>query len=481
MPSPHRPARTPPDHGRLDALLTQAHRLRGGIDAVRPDAVDDTDGQPGAAERRWRRALCDLAAHQLDALSTQLGQLREGPPDHRPPHGHGPRTTANTPATGDDPAPAPPAGRVGSAEWNLRTGDVTWSPETYRLLGRQPSQGPLTLDDLPSRPLPVDQPALAAALTDCLVDGRPLDLRFRVPHHDGTVRTLHMLGEPVRDPDGRTAAVWAVLRDVSGVERHRRAVAASRAAWERERHVAQTERRLAVELQEAVLPPWRDTVRLPGTGPGSLDLAAYYLPSSHTALVGGQWYDALPLPDGGALLTTGDLTGHGAAATFGMAMLLGAVRGMAVAGTAPGRLLRHLNDLLDAASQPALGSALCCRYAPEAGTLTWAQAGHPAPLLYRRRSGRVLPAPEGVLLGVTSGAVYGQRTERLRPGDVLLLRTEGLLPMGGQATGEARLLRLAPRLSEARTAWECVRVLVEEFGGHPREDDACVLVARVLG
>ena len=54
-------------------------------------------------------------------------------------------------------------------------------------------------------------------------------------------------------------------------------------------------------------------------------------------LIGGDWYDALQLPDGQTLLSVGDLTGHGVTATSGMAMLLGALRGMAVAGTRPGR------------------------------------------------------------------------------------------------------------------------------------------------
>ena len=55
-------------------------------------------------------------------------------------------------------------------------------------------------------------------------------------------------------------------------------------------------------------------------------------PSSTSALIGGDWYDALELPDGETLLSVGDLTGHGVAVTSGMAMLLGAVRGMAMAG-----------------------------------------------------------------------------------------------------------------------------------------------------
>jgi serine phosphatase RsbU (regulator of sigma subunit) len=190
-------------------------------------------------------------------------------------------------------------------------------------------------------------------------------------------------------------------------------------------------------------------------------------------------------------LSVGDLTGHGVTVTSGMAMLLGALRGMAVAGTQPGQLLSWLNQLLDASVQPALGSAVCCRYRPETRTLSWAQAGHPAPLLFHNGTGRVLPAPDGVLLGATSGAVYGQTEETLEAGDLLLLHTDGLVPRrwGSPRSGEAesgggtaavqRLLDLAPRFDEARSAQDCVRMVVEEFGESEREDDACVLIARV--
>jgi serine phosphatase RsbU (regulator of sigma subunit) len=369
--------------------------------------------------------------------------------------------------------------RVGSAEWNLLTDEASWSGELYQILGRDPAAPPLTLDELPSLVLDEDRPTLTAMVTDCLVDAKPIDGEFRVVRPDRDVRTVHMMGEPVLDTDGSTASMWAVLRDVSELRRSQRTVDETRDSLQRHRHRAQTEHRLAVELQEAVLPPWRGSLRLPHQGPETLDLAAHYLPSSTSALIGGDWYDALELADGETLLSVGDLTGHGVSVTSGMATLLGAVRGMAMAGTQPGRLMALLNQLLDATVQPALGSAVCCRYRPGTRTVVWAQAGHPAPLLFRDGTGRRLAAPAGVLLGATSGAVYEQAEETLRPDDLLLLHTDGLVPGHGRTESVNRLLDLATRFGAARTAQDCVRVIVEEFGETEREDDACVLVARV--
>ncbi|GAA3048687.1 PAS domain-containing protein [Streptomyces roseofulvus] len=497
MPSPlfaDHPAQ-PPEPGAVDALISQTSRLRGEVDAVRRDtAVHDDDPR-----QRWQRALCDLAMRQLDDLSAQFGQLRDGAPavtlpapqapppeDAAPEEGtplfDGSFTSEAGAAYGEAPeSTGSLLARVGSAEWNLLTDEVSWSDELFQIFGRPRERGPMSLDEMPTVVLPDDQPRLQAMVTDCLIDGKPIDGEFRIIRADAKIRTVHMTGEPVLDADGCTASMWAVLRDVSELRRSERAVRESLDRLERTRQIEHTERRVAVELQEAVLPPWRGSLDFAHDGPAPLDVAGHYFPATSTGLIGGDWYDALALPAGDALLTVGDLTGHGVAATSSMAMLLGALRGMAVAGIRPGALMGHLNQLLESSGQPALGSALCCRYDPVARTLTWAQAGHPAPLLFRGGTGRPLRRPEGVLLGATPGVAYEETETRLQPGDVLVLHTDGLT-RGVHVlddTGVDRVLALAPRLAEARDAQECLRSVLEEFGDEAREDDACVMVVRV--
>ncbi|MBC9715038.1 SpoIIE family protein phosphatase [Streptomyces sp. TRM66268-LWL] len=468
-----RPAAQPPERGTVDALIQQTRRLRGEVDAVRRDTLTDEDDPQG----RWQRALCELAVHQLDDLDEHLAQLRDGAPMNADEQELLEGLEAEL-------VPGPEHGsllsRVGSAEWNLLTDEVVWSGELYQIFGRSPEQPPLTLDELPTFVFAEDKDLLTQMVTDCLIDGRPIDGEFRIVRDDGSVRTLHMMGEPVLDADGSTASMWAVLRDVSELRRSQLALRETRDSLQRQRQIAQTEHRLAVELQEAVLPPWRGPLRFPHSSPDALALAAHYLPSASSALIGGDWYDALELPDGDTLLSVGDLTGHGVTVTSGMAMLLGALRGMAVAGAEPGKLMGWLNQLLDASVQPALGSAVCCRYNPHSRVLTWSQAGHPAPLLFRDGTGRALDAPDGVLLGATTGAVYEQASEQLLPGDLLILHTDGLAPHRDGEASRNRLLSLAPRFATARTAQDCVRAVMEEFGERrEREDDACVLVGLV--
>ncbi|GLF96946.1 PP2C family protein-serine/threonine phosphatase [Streptomyces yaizuensis] len=533
-------ASQPPERGTVDALITRTRRLRGDVDAVRRDTTGDEDDPHG----RWQRALCDLAVHQLDDLGAHLGQLREGltgPADGTGDHPGpadgplapaGPHPSADpsadpfggtepfdpfapcapsasfasfAPCTPFDHPDPPGAGtsldelagheadraqrtgsllsRIGSAEWNLLTDEVSWSDELYRILGRSPESGPMTLDELPSVVFAEDQPLLTVLVTGCLVDGRPIDGEFRMVRSDGRVRTVHMTGEPVLDADGSTASMWAVFRDVSELRRSERAVRESRDTLQRRQYAERTERRLAKELQEAVLPVGQGSLPRGADGDSGIDIAAHYFPSGSSALIGGNWYDAFPLPGGHSLLGVGDLTGHGVTATSATATLLGAMRGMSLAGVAPGELLGHLNQLLDTAVQPALGSAVCCRFDPATRTLSWAQAGHPAPLLFRGGTGRVLTPPEGVLLGATPGSRYEQAELRLLPGDLLVLHTDGLTRADSTdpavGSGVERLLALAPRFAAAQDAQACLRAMVESFGQEGREDDACVLVARI--
>ncbi|MEU0214588.1 SpoIIE family protein phosphatase [Streptomyces sp. NPDC006265] len=462
--SADRPAAQPPGRGSVDALISQTRRLKGDVDAVRRDAAGEGSDHP---RDRWQRALYDLALHQLSDLDEHLAQLRDGPLP----------TAAPEPTA---PAQGSLLSRVGSAEWNLLTDEASWSGELYQILGRDPAAPPLTLDELPSLVVDEDRPKLTAMVTNCLVDARPIDGEFRIGRRDGDVRTVHMMGEPVLDTDGSTASMWAVLRDVSELRRSQRAVSETRDSLHDRQEAARSEHRLAVELQEAVLPPWRGSLRLPHRGPRTLDLASQHLPAPTSTMIGGDWYDALELTGGETLLSVGDLTGQGVGVTSNMTMLLGAVRGMAMAGAQPGQLMTWLNQLLDATVQPALGSAVCCRYRPATRTLVWAQAGHPAPLLFRDGTGRVLNTPDGVLLGATSGAVYGQTEETLQVGDLLLLHTDGLVPGHTGSAAANLLLGLAPRLTGDRTVEDCVRTVVEEFGESAREDNACVLVARVM-
>lgn len=487
-PPPSRPAPATPGDDGIDALVGAVLRLRDRAGAAR-DAVP-----PGGQ----RRARWEAAVARLEEAAARLAELRPAA---------APAGTARLGA------------RVGSAEWNLLTDEVTWSEETYAIFGRETADGPLTLDQLPACVQPADRPALTAAVTACLVDGRPVDCEVRVDRPDGTARTVQLAGEPVVDDGGGTVAMWAVVRDVSELRRGGAAAAAGAGELQRAREAARGARRLQLALAGAAPVPWLDPLEGADGTAGGLEVAARCLPAAGRSLdgnrggdlggdLGGKWFDAMALPGGGRLLSVGDLSGQGAGAAAGAAVAVGALRGVALTGVPPGALLGYLSQLLDRGTHPALASALCCRWLPGddgGGVLTWAQAGHPAPVVCRAGGGVVLPRPAGTLLGAVAGAAYGERSDRLRPGDVLVLHTDGLFPdispgaaadlsrdaaahspapgaPGSRPAGRdrgARLVSLAPRIAAATSAAGCLDVVAEACGTAGRAEDACVLVARV--
>jgi serine phosphatase RsbU (regulator of sigma subunit) len=277
----------------------------------------------------------------------------------------------------------------------------------------------------------------------------------------------------------RAAAHRATGRDQRAASTERRLAEAERRLAEQQRTLA-AEHALAARLQQIILPIPDGPIDLPG-----LAVALRYLPAVQESFVGGDWYHAAELRDGSVLLAVGDVAGHGCAAATAMAQLRHALRALAVTTTDPGRLLGLLNKLtcdLDLETPELCGTAVIGRYRPESRRLTWAQAGHPPPLL--NRAGRTVPLdrPAGPMLGVTDDAVYACATVDLAADDVLLLYTDGLiehrrrsLDDGLEAVVAAvdRAVAAAPR--------QPLGTLLDVLRRANPDDDTCILGARPTG
>src|SRR5215510_12552 len=181
------------------------------------------------------------------------------------------------------------------------------------------------------------------------------------------------------------------------------------------------ERSVTLELQRAILPLHEAPFDLPG-----LRAVVRYLPASQDSRVGGDWYITAEMPGGHVLLAIGDVGGHGLAAAAGMARLRGALAGLAITGSPPARLLGWLNDLVHHVDPEHTASVMAGYFDPRSRTLTWAQAGHPPPLLVRGSQARPLTSPAGILLGAGRGG-YQEASLFLEPGDLLLLYSDGLI------------------------------------------------------
>ena len=111
--------------------------------------------------------------------------------------------------------------------------------------------------------------------------------------------------------------------------------------------------------------------------------------------VGGDWYITAEMPSGQVLIAIGDVAGHGLAAAAGMARLRGALAGLAITGAPPDRLVGWLNDLVRHVGPEHTASVVAGYFDPATRKLTWAQAGHPPPVLVRGGGRRTLRPARG--------------------------------------------------------------------------------------
>jgi serine phosphatase RsbU (regulator of sigma subunit) len=244
--------------------------------------------------------------------------------------------------------------------------------------------------------------------------------------------------------------------------------------YERERGQASAwERAEAHLLQEAFLPRV-----LPQTG--SLGLAAAYLPARDAAM-GGDWYDAFPV-DGGLFLVIGDVAGHGLRSAAVMAQLRNAVRAFADEDPTPERVLTRLNRMLCRLEPDETATAIVAVWNAAAGTIVRSNAGHPPVLRCRVDKTDFLPRPASrLMLGVDPDWVYVAETKVLRPGTTLLFYTDGLVETRdrGLEEGMEDLRTFAEGLPDLLPQALCDRVLEWRLGAARREDDMCLLAARL--
>ncbi|QKW30620.1 SpoIIE family protein phosphatase [Streptomyces seoulensis] len=365
-------------------------------------------------------------------------------------------------------------GHLGWATWNLVTGEAAWSAQVYALCERDPARRPLGLEGLADLAVPEDGPALARAVRAIRAEGAPLDVPFRIRTAAG-VKHLRAVAEAVPDAAGRPVQVHGFVQDLTAQRSAELALLASEQAMLAQHGVLRTERMLAGRLQHALLPLPRRPVRLAGL---RVDLA--YLPAQSGIHVGGDWFSAIELPGGEALFVVGDVAGHGIDAVATMAQLRFTAKGMLFTGSSLTGALSRLNTLLlHSGETRSTATLVLARYHPGEHRLVWAQAGHLPPLLLRGGEARFLDRPRGVLLGATESPVFEEAECRLRPGDRLLLYTDGLVERPGESIqlGLERLARAAAahRADAPGSLGPLLAALLEG----ERRDDVCVLDVRV--
>jgi sigma-B regulation protein RsbU (phosphoserine phosphatase) len=244
-------------------------------------------------------------------------------------------------------------------------------------------------------------------------------------------------------------------------------------ALEKER--LEREMELAAQIQRGILP--RSLPVLEG-----YELYGWTRPARH---VGGDYFDAVSLPDGRWGLLVADVSGKGVSAALLVSTLHSALRLLLARGAGKEEMLRAVNShLVEFSAANKFATLLLAELDPASHRLSYVNAGHNPGLLLRRDGTTQALGACAVPLGLLPAAIFTETSTELAPGDLLCMYSDGVTEATsrhGEELGMQRLEALLRRehgspLSEVEAAIEAE--LRDFTRGLPQGDDQTVLLLR---
>jgi PAS domain-containing protein len=367
-------------------------------------------------------------------------------------------------------------GQMGGWEEDLAGGVVRWTEAAFALFGLDPRRtAPIPTADLHNFVIAADRGPVRRFRQSLLTRRESAVAVFRIVRPgDMAIRQIRIYAEPVLAGEA-VVALRGAFQDVSAHYHTEVALAATRDQLADSEYRVAQEHQLAVRLQRAIMPEDPPPVEAAG-----VDVAVRYRPAEPGHLVAGDWYDAVLMPGKDLLLVVGDITGHGIDAVTGMVAARNALRGLAATGEGPAALLKSLNYAACHITEGVAGTVVCGLYDQSSRVLRWARAGHLPPVLVREGTAETLPLPGGVLLGLDPEAEYEEAELQLRPGDVLLLFTDGLIERRAGSISDAlsALTTTAASYQGGNAASHADHILSSAISD--TGDDACLVVVRIV-
>ncbi|NIY67018.1 SpoIIE family protein phosphatase [Streptomyces malaysiensis] len=254
-----------------------------------------------------------------------------------------------------------------------------------------------------------------------------------------------------------------------------------------EMHISATtanSHQLHVVTLRDVMPRWLAFQRLllptlPDLTP--IQAAAVYRPAVER--LGGDWYDALPLPGGAVGAMIGDVAGHSLHAAAAMAQIRNMLHALLYDRPAePGSALATLDRTLNAIEETPITTACVARIEPaaEGWRLRWSSAGHLPPLLLTPAgTAEYLHTEPDLPLGVDPSRPRFASTRTLPKGATVIFFTDGLVERPDQSidVGMASLAAIAESIAHLPLDELC-RTLADQHPGDGH-DDIAILALRI--
>lgn len=237
---------------------------------------------------------------------------------------------------------------------------------------------------------------------------------------------------------------------------------ASAAAYERER-------RTASALQAGLLPQGVPTLR-------HGQLAVRYLPAHGAMAIGGDWYDAIVLPDGRVGLAVGDVTGHGPEAAILMGQLRTALRAYALEGGSPATVVSRLNALTLSLADEAMATLVYAVLDANLSSGSYVNAGHPAPIRVSANGAEQLGSRTSPPAGASDASEFVEHELTLEPGDAFCLYSDGLVEERGTEFRVREQALLEALGTPAAAEVMCERALAALRPQGAVDDDVALLV-----
>jgi phosphoserine phosphatase RsbU/P len=205
-------------------------------------------------------------------------------------------------------------------------------------------------------------------------------------------------------------------------------------------------------------------------------------------LIGGDYFDFYPLPNGKLRVVIGDVMGKGIPAAMLMILTRGAFRTAAESTQGPGETLTAMNNAIysDLRKLNSFVTVFCADWDPQTGAFTYANAGHTLPEIIRGESERIAaPKIKGVMLGGLPNQVYKEEKINLIDGDLVFLYTDGIIEAQncqGEMYKSERLQEVLKN-NGSNSAFDVETAVVSSVNkfteGMPQKDDITMITLKV--